>query len=101
MKKIIVILCIKVYKSFPNSIDWAYYHDILGKYISPAGRKDYPKWYRSWVYKIGEWAKERLFEYIKKNKKIAKEYHEEVIRKKNANLIFLTKKENSGLYNAY
>ena len=36
MKKIIVILCIKLYKAFPKSTDWKYYHDILGVYISPA-----------------------------------------------------------------
>ena len=86
MKKIIVILCIKLYHLFPNSSGWLYYHDILGMYISPANEKPtWPKWYISWISKIGEWMKYKLFNYIKENNDIAKEYHRSVIKKKNEN----------------
>ena len=85
MKKKIVILCIKLYNMSPRSTSWKYYHDILGIYISPAGKTPYPKWYRSWVYKLGEKMQDKLFNYIKKNKDIANEYHRAVIKKKNEN----------------
>ena len=85
MKKIIVILCVRLCSIIPGSYGWSYYHDIWGVYISPAGKTTWPKWYKSWIYKVGEWMKEKLFNYIKKNKDIAKEYHRAVIKKKNEN----------------
>ena len=41
--------------------------------------------YKYWIYIVGEWVKEKLFNYIKKNKDIATEYHRAVIKKKNEN----------------
>ncbi|UKK50211.1 hypothetical protein L6472_09260 [Prevotella sp. E13-17] len=89
MKKIVVILCVKLYNMFPRSIGWSwtYYHEILDKYVSYAEASEiaWPKWYRFWIRKLGEWMRRRLFNYIKKNKNIAKEYHLAVIKKKNEN----------------
>lgn len=65
-------------------MNWCYYHDILGVLISPATDKPkWPQWYKSWIYKVGEWMKDKLYNYIKENKDIAKEYHRAVIKKKN------------------
>ena len=85
MKKIIVILCIKLYFIFPRSTSWRYYHDILDVCISPAEKTTIPKWYKSWIYKVGVWMEDKLFNYIKENKDIANEYHRAVIKKKNEN----------------
>lgn len=83
MKKVIVILCIKLYNLFPDDTGgWLYYHDVLDKFISPASEGGkMPRWYKPWMYKI----ENLLFTYIKKNKDIAKEYHRAVIKKKNEN----------------
>ncbi len=86
MKKFIVILCFNLYRIFPNSMGWNYYHDIMGIYISPA--KDgpsWPKWHTSWMLKLEFWIRDHLFDYIKRNKDIVKAYHRAIIKKKNEN----------------
>ena len=74
MRRVVVILCDKVFWKLPwggGGRTWKYYNEILNISISPSENMcKPPKWCKPWMWKLEHSIANTLFQFLKRNKEI-------------------------------